>query len=200
VPLDTSGKGIDVIHDTTSTGAYASVRTAMDNRIIDVQLTGAVSEVSSFSSDRHVEGLALSDGYIFHVNQEAPGSIGRVQTDGGDLQLDWAPTQTSPELVIADGDDVIWTRTNEGVFKKSKTTGVITQLLAGKVGHGGITADTDAIFAVVENEGRVVRIDRATGTAVDVHKGLMDPVGITSDLDAIYFVDRKSGTIYRMTK
>jgi hypothetical protein len=198
-PLDTSGKGLNVISD-TSTGAYASIRTSGDCRIVAVQPGNPNSTlVTTFAQGNHVEGIALSGNLIYHADQDVA-VIGRVQIDGGAPQSMWTTTLPSPELVIASGDDVIWTCTGAGVFSKSQSTGTQSTLLMANVGHGGLTADTDAIFAAVQNEGRVVRIDRATKATVDVATHLTEPIGITSDADAIYFVDRAAGTIYRMVK
>jgi hypothetical protein len=197
--LDTSGKGLNVIRD-TSNGAYASLRTSTDCRIVAIQPSAPGSTlVTTFAQGNAVEGIALSGDLIYHVDQDVA-VIGRVQIDGGAPQATWTTTQPSPELVIASGDDVIWTCTGDGVFSKSQSTGTKSTLLQAKVGHGGLTADADAIYAAVQTEGRVVRIDRATKKTIDVATNLMEPIGITSDADAIYFVDRKAGTIYRMVK
>ena len=134
------------------------------------------------------------------MNQEVPGSIGRIGVSGSDQQLDWQADQKGAELVVTDGDDVFWTRPEDGVFRRNRTTNVVSTVLAARVLHGGIAVDADNVYLTSQSEGRVVRVDRKSGAALDVATQLEDPIGITQDATAIYFAAHKSGTIYRMVK
>jgi hypothetical protein len=189
---------------------YTVTRSVAGSDIQMLELTKSAARVlaSVPNENRQPEGLAVDGTNLYFLDHQPNGRIERVAlaspTNAG-VVATVITTSDTPRRLAADATHLFWTSdsmTAPGIRRTEKGGGKGAEIIAtNDIHYGRVIVDATHLYATVQNEGTVLRMDK-DGTNVKVLKnGLDGPVGLTQDKTAIYFAEHgAAGGIWRVVK
>jgi hypothetical protein len=180
------------------------------NQLFAVEATGAPTTLGgAFGTvNDAVEGIA-TDGEYAYLTKHLPapdGVVFRRPLGDGPPYLPIAEGVASPRRISVDDQFVYWTGNattgGGGVFRAPKAGGEQPkQLLKGEVGYGRVIVSGDRAYVTIEQESKVVRMNKDGSNPADAARDLNRPIGLAQDDKAIYFGENDpGGAIWRMVK
>jgi hypothetical protein len=203
-----SGRGMELTRRGTS--LFFTGADAVGAGVFEAAPGVDVIRRASFAGSYVAEGIGVDDNQIIWANHNGSdgtpdsASVGRVQRDGQNASVEWAPMEKGVRRVTVAGTYAYWTSDYTSTIRRRLLSGgAVEPFFSGDLRYGTVVVDLPAghAYITVELENKVVRRGLAAGAPeVELETGLEAPVGLAQDATAIYFTERVGGRIRRLAK
>jgi len=154
----------------------------------------------------HPEGVAVSGGYIYWVNHDLYGSIGRARLNGSDVNQNFVPSESSSGLndinyacgLTVTGSYIYWADRNQNSIARASTAdgSGVTQLITGLDSPCGVAVSGGQIYWANDVTGGSIGRANLDGSGVEntFITGTHGPCMLTTSGGYLYWTNGGGGT------